>query len=70
MLSEKTRLFITEQYPAIMDTDDVMRLLRISRRTLYRMMAEGLLNGWKEEDEEWNFTRSDILDYLDRNCTT
>ena len=70
MLSEKTRLFITEQYPAIMDTDDVMRLLRISRRTLYRMMAEGLLTGWKEEDEEWNFTRSDILDYLDRNCTT
>lgn len=69
MLSEKEKLILREEFPAIMDTEDVTRFLRISRRTLYRMMEDGTLNGWKDEDGEWNFARTDILEYLDKNCT-
>ena len=69
MLSEKEKMLLREEFPAIMDTEDVMRLLRISRRTLYRMMEDGTLTGWKDEDGEWNFARTDVLEYLEKNCT-
>jgi len=69
VLSEKEKMLLREEFPAIMDTEDVMRLLRISRRTLYRMMEDGTLTGWKDEDGEWNFARTDVLEYLEKNCT-
>lgn len=69
VLSEKTKHVIEEQYPAIMDAEDVMKLLRISRRTLYRLMEEGMLSGWKDEDSVWSFARSDIIEFLEKNYT-
>jgi excisionase family DNA binding protein len=67
VLNERTKKAIEKEYPAIMDRHDVAKLLRISDRTLYRLMSEGALTAWKDEDAQWNFARKDIIDYLDRN---
>lgn len=40
-------------------------MLDVSRRTMYRKLSNGKLNGHKLPDEDrWRITRSDLEDYL------
>ena len=66
MINVSEKDYILRTYPAIMDFDDLMQCLAASSRTVYRIIEEKKIPAWKA-DGEWNFSRSDVLEYLDRN---
>lgn len=57
-----------QELPVIMDFLDVTSALRISGRTLYRLIQQNELPAWKDEDGEWNILRQDVIKYLDAHC--
>lgn len=65
MLNEQEKNYIITTYPVIMDFADIMSLLQVSERTVYRLISSGEMPGWKEEDE-WNVLRSDVIAYLEK----
>ncbi|MBO4706906.1 MAG: helix-turn-helix domain-containing protein [Spirochaetaceae bacterium] len=64
MLNENAAVEMEKTLSCILDFQEVTNLFRISGRTLYRMMKDGL-PCWKDEDGQWNFLREDILSYMD-----
>lgn len=52
--------------PAILDKEDLMSALRISKSSLYKLLHE--LKAWRDEDGEWNVLRDDLVAYVER-CT-
>lgn len=67
MLSDKIKMQILEELPVILDIQDLMNYLHCSQRTVYRMIEEKQINAFKDEDNEWNILRDDLIEYLDEN---
>lgn len=63
MISEKMTAYIATEYAAVMDFLDLMSLLNVSERTVYRIIEDGDIPAWKDEDG-WNFLRDDVIKYL------
>jgi hypothetical protein len=68
VISEKFKEALSEHYLAIMDMQDVMDCLRISRRGAYRLLVEDReIPSWKDEDGNWNVLRDDVIAYIEEN---
>jgi len=69
MLPDDLRKELEETLPPIIDIRDICSTLKVSASTVRRELTrEGGLPGFIM-DGEWNVTRKDFLDYLDRNGT-
>lgn len=55
---------ILNSLPAILDLKDLMRVLRVSERTAYRLLKEPRLHAYQDEDGEWNINRSDLVQWI------
>ena len=51
--------------PAILDTEDLKSVLRISKSSLYNILH--MMQAWKDEDGEWNVLRDDLIAFVERN---
>jgi excisionase family DNA binding protein len=47
----------------VLNADEAARILRVSRKTLYRLAASGELRG-RKVGREWRFTEDEILRFL------
>lgn len=54
--------------PAILDTEDLRNVLRISKSSLYKILH--MMKAWKDEDGEWNVLRDDLIAFVERNTET
>lgn len=70
MLSDNVKRSLEQELPVIMDFLDVTSALRISGRTLYRLIQQNELPAWKDEEGEWNILRQDVINYLDKHSDT
>jgi excisionase family DNA binding protein len=68
MLLPETRRALENELPPILIVSDICSLLRISPDTVYREIEDKILPAWKVEGE-WNVTRADFLEYLERIST-
>lgn len=55
---------VLNSLPAILDLKDLMRVLRVSERTAYRLLKEPRLHAYQDEDGEWNINRSDLVQWI------
>ena len=58
-------ILVLRTLPAILDTEDLRHVLRISKSSLYKILRD--LKAWKDEDGEWNVLRDDLIAYVERN---
>ncbi len=74
MLSPQRIEELKKTLPAILDVKDIIRILRVSRRTVYRQMACGKLKRYINPDPgtrgiyEINVLREDFIQYLSENA--
>lgn len=57
----------TEGLPVMLDAEDLLNFLRISRRGLYRVLHDPDLHAFKDEGGDWNVLREDLVSWLERN---
>ena len=55
--------------PLLMTADEVAILLRTTRKAVYAMVERGQLPGITRIGRRVLLRRSDLLDWLDHNCT-
>ena len=51
--------------PAILDFADLQRALRLSERTIWRILKDPRLRAFRDEDGSVNVLRSDLIAWLD-----
>lgn len=54
--------------PAILNKDDILGFLRVSKSSLYILLKE--IPCWKDEDEGFLTTKSDFIDWIKKNNET
>lgn len=52
--------------PAIMDLQDLVRILKISLRTAYRLIQDKELHAYKAGDGTWNVARADLISWIEK----
>lgn len=52
-----------EEIPEILTLPEVAKMLRVSHQTIYNMIRDGRLKGYKV-GREWRFLKKDVDDYL------
>ena len=50
-----------ENYPEILNFNDVCDLLHISRPALYQLLKSGKLTGFKTGDRGWKIPKKDLI---------
>lgn len=62
-----TELMLKElnSFPTILDFNDLKQNLRLSDRSVWRMIADPRLHAYKDEDGTWNVLRSDLIAWLE-----
>lgn len=58
-------IHVLRTLPAILDTEDLRHVLRISKSSLYKILH--MMKAWKDEDGEWNVLRDDLIAFIERN---
>jgi excisionase family DNA binding protein len=58
-----------EQLPAILTTEDVLAYLRVTHRTIYRLVRSGELPAVRI-GRQWRFRRTDLDDWIDRQSVS
>lgn len=53
------------ELPPILDWTDIQSVLRISDRTMYRILRDPLLRAFRVEGEGWQVLREDFIEWLD-----
>ena len=54
---------LKEEGPEILTLPEVAKMLRVSHQTIYNMIRDGRLKGYKV-GREWRFLKKDMDDYL------
>lgn len=62
-MSGTTESFLNS-LPPILDMTDLMRVLRLSERTAYRLLKEAPLHAYQDEEGNWNINRSDLIRWI------
>ncbi len=57
-----------ENYPEILNFNDVCDLLHISRPALYQLLKSGKLTGFKTGDRGWKIPKKDLISYIENSC--
>lgn len=52
--------------PAILDLRELQSALRVSSRTISRILADPLLRAFKDEDNSWCVARADLMAWLEK----
>lgn len=52
--------------PAIMDLQDLVKILKISLRTAYRLIQDKDLHAYKAGDGTWNVARADLISWIEK----
>ena len=52
--------------PAIMDLQDLVKILKISLRTAYRLIQDKELHAYKARDGTWNVARADLISWIEK----
>lgn len=55
-----------EGLPAILDFADLQSALRLSARSIWRILQDPHLRAFRDEDGSVNVLRSDLIDWLDK----
>lgn len=63
--STSPEIQVLRTLPAILDTEDLRHVLRISKSSLYNILH--MMQAWKDEDGEWNVLRDDLIAFVERN---
>jgi excisionase family DNA binding protein len=58
-----------EQLPAFLTTEDVLAYLRVTHRTIYRLVRSGELPAVRI-GRQWRFRRTDLDDWIDRQSVS
>nr|MBQ2233659.1 helix-turn-helix domain-containing protein [Treponema sp.] len=51
--------------PTILDYKDIQSVLRISNRSMYRILQDPLLKAYKVEGEGWMVNKEDFIEWLE-----
>ena len=62
-MSDITESFLNS-LPPILDLKDLMRALRLSERTAYRLLREAPLHAYQDDEGNWNVNRSDLIQWI------
>ena len=62
-MSDITESFLNS-LPPILDLKDLMRALRLSERTAYRLLKEAPLRAYQDDEGNWNVNRSDLIQWI------
>lgn len=65
-----TRVELDEEIkdlPVILDAQDLLKFLRISKRGLYRVLHDPDLRAYKDDGGDWNVLRDDLAAWLEKN---
>lgn len=54
-----------ERLPAILDFGDLQSVLRMSARSIWRILQDPRLRAFRDEDGSVNVLRSDLIEWLD-----
>lgn len=55
-----------QDLPAIMDLQDLVKILKISLRTAYRLIQDKELHAYKAGDGTWNVARVDLIAWIEK----
>lgn len=60
---------LLKNLPAILTVSEVSKALYVSEKTVYRLLKEGELTGFKAEGKTWNFLKEDVLAFIEKRTT-
>ena len=56
-----------EEYPAVLNTKEVMEILDITKNLMYELIHSGTIRAIKIGKKQWRITKDDLITYLKTN---
>lgn len=56
-----------EEYPDVLNTNEVMEILDITKNLMYELIYSGTIRAIKIGKKQWRITKDDLITYLKTN---
>lgn len=56
-----------EEYPDVLNTNEVMEILDITKNLMYELIHSGNIRAIKIGKKQWRITKDDLITYLKTN---
>jgi excisionase family DNA binding protein len=56
-----------ETLPAILSIQEIADFFSVAYLTVYRLIHKGKLPAWKDDEDNWCISRSDLLTFCSKN---